>query len=290
MNDSTIESMLRRAPVPCPPAALLYRLHADVRVSTAKTNVRESSFLHLLQRWWPVISCLVIGVTMASGKFTAIAKLRHENESLRAPTAQIDNLRQKNAEYQQLTATVSEVKRLEANYSELQALKADAARLRLAIAEGEKVKADNQRLLSELRLPPDALGQGLFSKAKSARCINTLKRIVVAARIWATENNKDVFPSSFIAMKDELSTPKILVCSSDEGKIAAPDWEGFTEANNSYEMLSPGVSELEPQVVYVRCRVHGHVAMVDGSVQASKRSVSVVQKDGQWILLEQNEN
>jgi len=87
-----------------------------------------------------------------------------------------------------------------------------------------------------------------------------------------------------LAMQKELNTPKILVCPSDEGRTRAASWGEFGPANLSYEFLAPGVSETEtPYTIMTRCPIHGHVGLLDGSVQGGAWK-NAVQKDGRWIL------
>ena len=82
------------------------------------------------------------------------------------------------------------------------------------------------------------------AKAQRIKCVNNLKNVGLAFRIFATDNS-DRFPfeiaatdggsSDYIANKaaiythfqclsNELSTPKIVVCPSDSGKIEATNW------------------------------------------------------------------
>ena len=84
------------------------------------------------------------------------------------------------------------------------------------------------------------------AKAQRIKCVNNLKNIGLSFRIFATDNG-DRFPMSvstneggtseytgrgqqqfvykhFLAMSNELSTPKIIVCPSDGAKIEATNW------------------------------------------------------------------
>jgi hypothetical protein len=101
-------------------------------------------------------------------------------------------------------------------------------------------------------------------RAQSISCINNLKQIALAGRIYANDHG-DVLPADFAAMKAELNSPKILVCPGDSSKSASRDWNTFNFAESSYEMVSPGAKTSDAQKVFVRCRIHGSVALVDGS-------------------------
>jgi prepilin-type N-terminal cleavage/methylation domain-containing protein len=82
------------------------------------------------------------------------------------------------------------------------------------------------------------------AKAQRIKCVNNLKNVGLAFRIFATDNG-DRFPMeisaaeggsseyvghalsnyyTFQVLSNELSTPKIVVCPSDSGKIEATNW------------------------------------------------------------------
>jgi len=86
-------------------------------------------------------------------------------------------------------------------------------------------------------------------------------------------------------MTNELNTPKILVCPGDTNRPIAHSWSEFTQANVSYEFLSPGVPETDPEVVTFRCPIHNNVGLADGSAQMlDPLLLGVVQKDGKWVV------
>jgi prepilin-type processing-associated H-X9-DG protein len=90
------------------------------------------------------------------------------------------------------------------------------------------------------------------SNAKKINCVNNLKQVGLAFRIWAGDNS-DNFPMlvsvrnggamelatntwiSFVVMSNELTTPKILHCPADESRFAATNFQaGFNNENVSY--------------------------------------------------------
>jgi prepilin-type processing-associated H-X9-DG protein len=98
------------------------------------------------------------------------------------------------------------------------------------------------------------------------RCVNNLKNVGLAFRIYATDNNnrlpwelpnaKDTNapthilyssdPTTYIlAVTNELSTPKIVICPADKGRPEATNWTPFTRANLSY-FISPDASAAYP--------------------------------------------
>jgi prepilin-type processing-associated H-X9-DG protein len=99
-------------------------------------------------------------------------------------------------------------------------------------------------------------------KAGRIKCVNNLKNVGLAFRIFATDNN-DRFPGAILAtngvdlasiniqklfgaLSNELSTPKILYCPEDKQRKPAESFQDFTSENVSYfGSLSP--DESRPQ-------------------------------------------
>jgi prepilin-type N-terminal cleavage/methylation domain-containing protein len=93
------------------------------------------------------------------------------------------------------------------------------------------------------------------AKKKSSRvnCINNLKEDALAVQIWEGDHNNH-WPQSlsvtnagaaellaagnvtayFQVMSNELSTPKILTCPSDDERVSANSWGGLNNTNISY--------------------------------------------------------
>jgi len=90
--------------------------------------------------------------------------------------------------------------------------------------------------------------------AYRSQCVNNLKQIGLAYRVWAGDHN-DKFPMelsvtnggtmgladgrnawiNFFVMSNELSTPKVLICPLDTKSILATNWgRGFNNLNISY--------------------------------------------------------
>jgi hypothetical protein len=102
-------------------------------------------------------------------------------------------------------------------------------------------------------------------KAESAMCGNYIASIGCAARFWANAHDR-FLPSTLISMSNELSVPKMLVCPGDHARKAAASWETFTEADSSYQIMNPSLPESDPNGVFIRCKVHGHIGYADASV------------------------
>ncbi|PYJ83593.1 MAG: hypothetical protein DME22_15395 [Verrucomicrobia bacterium] len=299
MNDEQIETLLRKAPRPVAPAGLLETLQSNIalppRAETARVNRTETT--PLLRRWFPAISFAVIFlscIVAIAVQTNQIAELNRGNETLRGATQNLEQLRRDNAEYQKLQAEHQELERLRKDFAELQQLRAEVAQLREQIQETEKLRAQNQQLLAANNQPAQSTGNDdsfarfeadARAEAESVYCINNLKQIGLAARIWATDNG-GVYPPNWLSMSNELSTPKVLVCRGDKGRTAARSWNEFGPGNVSYEFLNPNGSDKTPMVLLARCPIHGHVGLSDGSVQSGSglgRTFTIIVKDGKQV-------
>ncbi|MEO5803114.1 MAG: DUF4190 domain-containing protein [Verrucomicrobiota bacterium] len=107
-------------------------------------------------------------------------------------------------------------------------------------------------------------------RAQSITCVNNLKQIGLSARLYAGDH-KDIFPMDFMAMKEEIGSPKVLVCPLSKTKVLTHSWSNFDPQKISYEMVSPGINGESPTTVFVRCLFHHHICYADGSVEQGRR-------------------
>jgi hypothetical protein len=124
-------------------------------------------------------------------------------------------------------------------------------------------------IMAALLLPALAKAKG---KAQTIQCVNNMKQVALAARIWANDHN-DTYPPDILTMSNELNSPKILTCPDDRSKTRAMDWADFSASENlSYEFLTPGAKEADilSQTAF-RCPIHENIALGDGSVQQGRR-------------------
>jgi hypothetical protein len=128
------------------------------------------------------------------------------------------------------------------------------------------------------------------SRAQSITCVNNMKQLGLAFRIWATDH-QDLFPFNvatnktetaestlsrttdaveiFQALANELGSPKVLVCPADRSKQPAPSLARLQRDNVSDEVeTGPDVRPDNPGEVLVRCPLRGHELLCDGSVHA----------------------
>jgi hypothetical protein len=154
-------------------------------------------------------------------------------------------------------------------------------------------------LVTLLALPAmllPALGKAK-ERAQSINCINQLKQIGLAYKVWAIDHN-DEFPFNvstnaggtlelaepdadgvdpnpqihLMVLSNELSTTKILVCPADQAHSIAMNFQALQAMNVSYRMRSgTNVTEANPNEVLATCPIHNHTLRVDGSVESGLR-------------------
>lgn len=275
MNDERLESILRAAPQPPAPAGLPERLTPQFRRASATSHpappLREGGWL---QRWWPT---LLLGggiVACAATLLTQQGTLRDLDAHLKAihvsPDPQATHLSADLAAGSAPSGTQEDDRRLE-----ILRLRDELRDLQAESAAAVTLAADNRQLEDQLAagfgLSPEDLTSldQAREKARSIRCVNHMKNLGLALRIWATDHH-DLFPTDLLVITNELGSTKMLVCPSDSARLATADWTSFSPGQISYEFLAPGGTDADPQRVASRCPIHRHVLLSDGSVQMSQ--------------------
>jgi hypothetical protein len=117
--------------------------------------------------------------------------------------------------------------------------------------------------LAGLTLPALAKAK---AKAQRISCVNNMKQVALAARIYANNHN-ELLPPNISSLSNDLPNLRVLVCPADQDHTVATDWSSFSDTENvTYEYLMPGANENQPQKVMFRCAIHNNVALADGSV------------------------
>jgi hypothetical protein len=226
----------------------------------------------------------VLALSLAANIFLwrQLASQRNELEMAQANAGEVAELRQQIQELQTNRATtsapipdalelarlrneVSQLRKESVDTATLRSQAADAAQLRarLAVATQDLARAESD-LAEAVKITPEQLRQAK-EEAQSIACINNLKQIGLAARLYAGDHN-DVFPPAFLSMKDQLNSPKILFCPADPTALRVSEWSQLNPASISYRFLNPNGNEADPSKQLSACPIHGHVGLSDGSV------------------------
>jgi hypothetical protein len=289
LSEKEIESALRRAPQPKPPADLKQELVAQVKLPATSSALAPTVMKHTsggwLRRWWPALAPATVSIACAvvfAAQQIEISDLRASIRALSEGTAP--------AEAVPVVATSparndkTEIDPSTLEQQEIARLKQLANQLATEVRQLEQIQQENQSLRTQLATPPGLTAEELDAltkareKAMSIQCINNLKQFGLAVRVWALDNG-DVNPPDIICMSNELNTPKILVCPAETNRPVAASFTAFTSANCSYEYLAPSGSDKEPTRVLSRCPIHGHIGLCDGSVQGQ-----VAKNHPEWLL------
>lgn len=127
-------------------------------------------------------------------------------------------------------------------------------------------------------------------------CVNNLKQIGLAFRIWSGDNNnqypfnlstnrggtmelcalgKDGFDRSsflhFQVMSNELGNFMILICPQDRSKSVATSWQNLCQTNVTYLLRSgPNMTNNRANEILAVCPIDGNVLYCDGHVDEHK--------------------
>ena len=303
MNDTTIENILFRAPRPAPPVDLLKRLQAEIALPKTKSEPKAlGARQNPLRRWFPALAFSVVLLSCAmviavQGSWTA--NLKKQNETLRATTANLPQLREQHAALEQALAQQEELGQLRKDNQELHQLQMQIAQLQSLSRQAQQLQDENRRLSSSLNVNPVTNSSANFfddaqRQAERIQCVNNLKQIGLAVRIWASDHN-DEYSTSLVAMSNELNTVKILICPSDRSRQSYPPsvlaWGIFQDANTSYQYLAQPDDERYPECITAICPIHHNYLLADGSVQQiDPAKFREVKRDGRWYLGGTNPN
>lgn len=264
MSTSDIEKILRNPPAVKPPVDLLADLQRQIVMPKPTPAI---AVLPFWKRWLPALSfgLLVLGCIIALGiQTSSLIQLKRENQMLQEQIAQA------NATPDLQANTPAEAGLTEQEQQEIERLRAEAEQLQGQMQAANQLRTEHAQLDEQLkaataRQRDDDPFAAHKARAETLACINNLKQIGLAARIWANKHKEDMPPDLF-TVRDQLQTPKVLVCPADTARLPAPSsWEEWTPSRVTYEYFGAGVSETNYDEVLTRCPIHGNAGLNDGS-------------------------
>jgi len=294
MTDTTIENILFHAPRPAAPADLLKKLKAEISLPAKKVITESSEWRSPLRRWFPalafgvvMLSCAIVFAVQSSWS----TNLKRQNEALRATAADLPQLREQHVALEKGQAQQDELVQLRKDNDEMHQLQAEVAGLRKLPGEIQRLQNENRRLAMAPAPATGAVnGEAFFEQAKAEaerlRCVNNLKQLGLAMRIWAGDNDGK-YSTSLVAMSNELSTVKVLLCPSDTARqsYASLSFGQFQDGMTSYQYRARPDDEQFPDCIAAYCPIHHNYLLADGSVQMiNPQNVFIKQKDGRWYL------
>jgi len=294
MNDTTIENILFRAPRPVVPPDLLRKIQAEIALPAGRSPGKTIEWQNPLRRWFPA---LAFGVLMLSCAIMAAVQanwstnLKRQNEALRAATAALPQLREQHAALGQAQAQQDELVQLRKDNEEMHQLQTEAAQLRSLPGQIQRLQNENRRLSATPATNTNAVTAATFfdeaqQQAERIQCVNNLKQLGLAVRIWAGDNG-DKYPTSMGVMSNEISMVKVLVCPSDKSRLSSisPSWGDFQDDLSSYQFLAQPDDMTYPECITAKCPIHHNYLLADGSVQQiNPEKYREVKRDGRLYL------
>lgn len=295
-TESEIENILRHAPQPRPTPQLARALKSQVSLPAAVNGAGLDLEAPLWRRWFPALAyaVLILGcVVVLAVQTTQQQELIRQNAELREQIAAAEDAAEAREQAHAKSQNAGrEIEQLKRDAVEADRLAERLAQLRAQIAE---LTAQAGALEAQLAVAPvqekviapydffDAATSPLNEareRAAAISCVNNMKQIGLAIRIWETEHD-DMFPPNLNSVSNELHTVKVLCCPSDtalqkvaQQLAALPDrgWSRWPLNGGSYDVfLSPEINSTKPTAIIARCRFHGHEGFADGSVQMGKK-------------------
>ncbi|MGC3958155.1 MAG: hypothetical protein QM813_09515 [Verrucomicrobiota bacterium] len=297
-TEAQIEALLRRAPRPTAPAGLKDKLIGQIQDPQTTTASLQGGSSFQTQtwwkRWWPALA--PAGASLA---FAAVIAMQQKEvttlqETVRELNATISATTNVTPEKPHSLLAANTVSSTASEADELARLQQRVAALTTEIGQLEALSKANDGLRLQLAASSglnqqelDALSEAK-NRAQTVACINNLKQVGLAVRIWMMEHQQVTAPD-FLSMSNELSTPKILFCPGNTNQPSVKTWAEFATTASSYQYLAAGVTNAdhEPQRILTYCPAHNIFGLCDGSVQnfsTRRYEDCVTERDGKFFL------
>ncbi len=106
------------------------------------------------------------------------------------------------------------------------------------------------------------------SRAESIQCMNNLKQIGIAIRMWETDHN--AFPPDLLTLSNQLASPNLLLCPGERlrERKRASRWSDLNMIGSSYTYFAPANKVTDQPTILVTCPIHNNVCHADGSVSS----------------------
>jgi len=277
-NLETLETTLRSAPAPVPPADLAVKLRSDIPQPSNQTlmPVRTSVW----HRWWPVLVPGSALMALAAVVVIQDSELRRAGQNSEPTVFHNAETNALSTEEIGRSSDASNDGGTNSPHAELERLRRRVSELEARLTEARAAVGDSRQLEAELKSVWEGMSEDLRQayqakrRADSIRCVNNMKQLGLAVRIYATDFGDD-FPPDLKSILPYNSSSRTFLCPDDIGKpnLSEDQLKAMTAEQvtsySSYEFLAPGPGKFEtdPQRVMFRCPFHGHVALCDGSVQ-----------------------
>lgn len=137
------------------------------------------------------------------------------------------------------------------------------------------------QIASVVMVFPVAVGAGMLmpalakakGKAQQSVCANNLKQLALGLILYADAHDQ-FLPKDLGAIQPYVGQPAVLYCPLDPSRPEPMprEWDRIDPAHCSYDFLTPGakLGGNTSDTIVLRCRYHGSVAHMDGSVQMSR--------------------
>lgn len=302
-TEAQIESLLRKAPTPKPAPHIATSLKSAINLPGHANGADLELSVPLWRRWFPalayavlILGCMVVLAVQNSQQ----RELIRQNERLRAKIAvaeeaaeerqqQLAKAQSAAREIEQWQRDAAEADRLGVRLAELQAQIAALTAQAKELEEQLAVVPENQQVIAPYDFFDAATSplNEARERAASISCINNLKQIGLASRIWANDND-GWFPPALNSMSNELHAVRTLCCPLDKANLElarslvetfrdsggqgyqinpTAAWAKWPLNGGSYEMLTANVqvAAVPTDRVLARCRMHGHYVQADGA-------------------------